>query len=74
MMRAHSGHGVDHGPDDRVILFFRFERGFLTMPKLSPEEIKKLKSERQRAEWWGIIRRLFSMALFHAAFGRDKRK
>ena len=83
MTRAHSGHGVDHGPDDRVILFFRlrhmrgaftFERGFLTMPKLSPEEIKKLKEERKRAEWWEIIRRLFSMALFHAAFGRDQRK
>ena len=53
---------------------FTFERGFLTMPRLSPEEIKKLKSERQRAEWLGMIRRLLSMAFFHAVFGRDRKK
>jgi hypothetical protein len=44
------------------------------VPKLSPDEIKKLKNEKQRAEWIGMIRRLLSMALFHAAFGRDRKK
>jgi hypothetical protein len=44
------------------------------MPRLTPEEVKKRKDERQRGEWFGMIRRLISMAFFHAVFGRDKRK
>jgi len=44
------------------------------VPKLSPDEIKKLKDEKQRAEWFVMLRRLFGMALFQAIFGRDRKK
>ena len=51
-IRAHSGHGVDHGPDDRVILFFRFrhmrgaftfERGVLNDAEIEPRGNQKTK-------------------------------
>jgi hypothetical protein len=44
------------------------------MAKLSPEEIRKLKETKQRAEWWAMIKGIARMALFHAVFGRDRRK
>jgi len=42
--------------------------------KLTSQELHKLKEEKQRAEWFAMLRRLFGMALFQAIFGRDKRK
>ena len=44
------------------------------MPKLSPEEIKKMKADRQKTEWWAMVKGIIRMAFFHAVFGRDKRK
>jgi hypothetical protein len=44
------------------------------MAKLSPEEIRKLKETKQRAEWWAMIKGIVRMAFFHAVFGRDRRK
>ena len=75
--------GAHHGAIDLYFLLYYFDPlrgvrvaqyGGLTMPKLTPEEIKKRKDERQRTEWFGMLRRIVSMAFFHAIFGRDRRK
>jgi hypothetical protein len=42
--------------------------------KLTSQELHKLREEKQRAEWFGMLRRLFGMALFQAIFGRDRKK
>jgi hypothetical protein len=46
----------------------------LVLGEKAPEEVKKRKDERQRGEWFGMIRRLIFMAFFHSVFGRDRRK
>ena len=42
------------------------------MPKLTPEEIEKRKSDRKKEEFWSGLKRLLVMALFSSL--RNKRE